>query len=60
MINDSCFLVIKFNPTLTAQFLKRVKDFRAGSHPNTATTINGGTDVASKVIHWGEKMMRLS
>lgn len=48
---DSCFLVIKFNPTLTAQFLKRAKGIRAGSHPNTATTINEGTDAVSKVIH---------
>lgn len=50
-VKDSCFLVIKFNPTLTAQFLKRAKGIRAGSHPNTATTINEGTDVTSKVIH---------
>lgn len=50
-VKDSCFLVIKFNPTLTAQFLKRAKGIRAGNDPNTATTINEGTDVTSKVIH---------
>lgn len=51
MAKDSCFLIIKLNPTLTAQFLMMVKGIRAGNHPNTATTINEGTDAASKVIH---------
>lgn len=63
MVNDSCFLSIKLNPMLTVQVLKSVTDVRAGNLPNTAATVNEGTNgflLAPKSFTEGEKMMRLS